>query len=92
MLIGVFLKKSLMREREKLEHPPLFNMGNCGLHLIHRTFETDIQANAQELDKIMKSMYKLFDKSPAKRNIYVIYDIVFYAILRNCSIYFSCRS
>ena len=33
-------------EKEKLEHPSLFNMGSSGLHLIPATFETGTQVSA----------------------------------------------
>ena len=56
-------------EREKHNYAPLFNVGICGLHLIHGAFETGITSNQWEIGKILKSMFKLFNKSPARRDL-----------------------
>ena len=42
---------------------------NCGLHSIHGAFETGMISCGWEINKIMKSMHKLFDKSPARRDL-----------------------
>ena len=58
-------------EREKHYHAPLFNVGSCGLHSIHGTFETGMTSNQWEIAKILKSMFKLLNKSPARRDLYI---------------------
>ena len=63
--------KKLNGEREKPDKPPLYNMGNCGLHAIHGAFEIGFTSVDWELGKITKSMFKLFNKSPARRGIYI---------------------
>ena len=59
------------KERETHEHPPLHNIGSCGLHSIHGAFESGILAVDWEIHKILKSMFKLFHKSPARRDLYL---------------------
>ena len=63
MLIGVSLIRSM--QREKHNHAPLFNVGNCGLHSIHGAFETGMISSQWEIGEILKSMFKLFNKSTA---------------------------
>ena len=58
-------------EREKHNHAPLFNVCSCGLHTIHGAFETGMTSNQWEIGKILKSMFKLFNKSPARRDLYI---------------------
>ena len=58
-------------EREKHNHSPLYNIGSCGLHSIHGAFETGMISCGWEISKIMKSMHKLFDKSPARRDLFI---------------------
>ena len=58
-------------EREKRNHAPLFNVDSCGLHSIHGAFETGMTSNQWGFGKILKSMFKLFNKSPAQRDLYI---------------------
>ena len=58
-------------EREKHNHLSLYNIGSCGLHSIHGAFETGMISCGWEINKIMKSMHKLFDKSPARRDLFI---------------------
>ena len=51
-------------EREKHNHSSLYNMVSCGLHSIHGAFKTGMISCGWEINKIMKSMHKLFDKPP----------------------------
>ena len=48
-------------QREEHNHAPLFNVGCCGLHLIHGAYETGMTSNQWEIGKILKSMFKLFN-------------------------------
>ena len=57
-------------EREKHNYAPLFNVGSCSLHSIHGAFETGMTSNQWEIGKILKSMFKLFNKSLARRDIH----------------------
>ena len=67
MLIGVFDK--INAEREKHDYAPLFNGDSFGLHSVHGAFETGMTSNQWEIGKILKSMFKLFIKSPAQRDL-----------------------
>ena len=58
-------------ERKKHNHGPLSNVGSCSLHSIHGAFETGMTSNQWEIGKILKSMFKLFNKSPARRDLYI---------------------
>ena len=55
----------------KNNHSPLYNIGSCGLHSIHGAFETGMISCGWEINKIMKSMHKLFDKFPARRDLFI---------------------
>ena len=66
----IFVK--LNGEREKHYHSPLYNIGSCGLHSIHGAFETGMISCGWEINKIMKSMHKLFDKSSARRDLFIL--------------------
>ena len=58
-------------EHEKHNHSPLYNIGSCGVHSIHGTFETGMISCGWEINKTMKSMRKLFNKSPARRDLFI---------------------
>ena len=61
MLTGVSLIRS-MQKKKKHNHAAIFNVGSFGLHSIYGTFQTG---------KIFKSMFKLFNKSPTRRDLYI---------------------
>ena len=69
MLIGMSLIRSM--QREKHNYSPLFNVGSCGLHSIHGDFETGMNSNQWQNGKFLKSMFTLFKKSPAGRDLYI---------------------
>ena len=58
-------------QHEKHNHSPLYNFGSCGLHFIHGAFETGMISCGWEISKIMKSVHKLFDKSPARSDVFL---------------------
>ena len=45
------------------------NLGTCGLHTLHNGFQHGKKASGWEL-KSLNAMYKIFDKSPARRADY----------------------
>ena len=69
--VNCLIFDKLNGEREKHNHSPLYNMGSCGLHSIHGAFKTGMISCGWEINKIMKSMHKLFDKSPARRDLFI---------------------
>ena len=58
-------------EREKHNPSSLHNIGSCGHDSIHGAFKTGMISCGWEINKIMKSMHKLFDKSPARRDLFI---------------------
>ena len=62
-------------EKEKY-HAPLFNVGSCDLHLIHGVFETGVTSNQWGFGKILKLMFKLFNKSPARRDYHTLPEVI----------------
>ena len=55
------------------ELPNLLDIGTCGLHVMHRAFRTGFTASGWKLDTILKSLYYLFNESPARRSDYTTY-------------------
>jgi len=51
--------------------PSIVNIGSCGLHVIHGAFKTGVEATDWSLNKILKAMWKIFDDSPARRDMYI---------------------
>ena len=43
----------------------------CSLHILHGAFQTGIMKPGLEIGKILKALYKLFNESPAHRDIYL---------------------
>ena len=43
----------------------------CSLYVVHGAFKSGIEATNWDLKKIMKAMWKIFDDSPARRDIYI---------------------
>ena len=60
----------LNNERNELTLPELLHTGSCGLHILHGSFKTGVNATEWKLVKILKGLYKLFDDSPARRAEY----------------------
>ena len=61
----------LKLHREKNEVPQLMDIGSCGLHVVHGAFETGVKATGWELGKVLKAMWRLFNDSPARRDLYI---------------------
>lgn len=58
------------RELEMPDAPSLLDIGTCGLHVVHGAFRTGINATDWKLDSILRSLYYLFNESPARRSDY----------------------
>ena len=56
-------------ERE-LDYPILLDFGNCGLHRVHGTFQTDAKASGFEISSLLPSLNYLFNDSLARRDDY----------------------
>jgi hypothetical protein len=60
----------LQKHREGEEWPSLLNLGCCSLHVVHGAFQTGVKKTDWELDKILRAMFKIFNDSPARREMY----------------------
>ena len=49
----------------------LINIGSCGLHIVHGAFQTGVQSTGWDIEKVLKAMWRLFQDSPARREIYI---------------------
>ena len=61
----------LFNERIHNEHGvSLVNVGSCGLHTVHNSFQTGGQASGWKVSSLLSSLYYLFKDSPARREDY----------------------
>ena len=63
--------KGMQKEREELEIPVLEDVGSCGLHVVSGAFQNGVKSSEWDLDKVLRAMWKLLDKSPARRGVYL---------------------
>ena len=56
--------------RSENELASFFEIGSCGLHIVHGAFKTGVIATNWELDKVFLAMLKLLNDSPARRDVY----------------------
>ena len=62
------LLSSIMDERQSNDHyRELLDISSCSLHVIHGAFRKGIRETDWGIDSVLKALYNLFDKSPAKR-------------------------
>jgi len=52
------------------ELPTLLNIGTCGLHTVHGSLKAGVKSTDWSTGKILKSLWKLLDESPARREKY----------------------
>ena len=50
--------------------PDVLDIGSCGLHVVHGAFKTGVTATGWKLDQLLRSLWYLFDGSPARRADY----------------------
>ena len=63
--------KMLNEYRSEKEYPTLIDIGCCGLHVIHGSFQTGVKATGWKLDGVLKAMWQIFHDSPARRDVYI---------------------
>ena len=68
MLIGMYSHFILVTEK-KDELSRLINIGSCALHMLHNALQTGIRETDWEVSKVLRAMWKMFDESPARRDI-----------------------
>jgi hypothetical protein len=64
----VFDKVQEMRKEAEL--PVLENIGSCGLHVVSGALHWGVKKSSWPLKKVLQGMFKLFDDSPARRDVY----------------------
>ena len=69
--VNWLILKMLQKEGEEKELSPLEDCGSCGLHVVAGAFQNGIKASAWDLEKVLRAMWKLLDKSPARRGGYI---------------------
>ena len=47
------------------------NIGSCAQHVVHEALKTGMKSSEFDTDKILKSMFWLFDSSPAQGDVYL---------------------
>ena len=57
--------------REDAEWSSLLNLGSCSLLIVHGAFQTGNKATDGEIDKVLKAMWKIFNDSPARRELFI---------------------
>ena len=69
--VNLHFLKNLAESREKKKLLPLFNIGRCGLHVIHISFETGAKIGSDwDLQKLLKAMWKFLQKAPTDKSLY----------------------
>lgn len=58
-------------ERAAGNLPRTINIGSCSLHILHGAFQTGFTNVEWLISVILRAMFKLFDESPARRDIYL---------------------
>ena len=65
-----FLSSFAASTRPDACDPVLFDLGSCGLHVVHGAFQTGHKAAGWTVNELLRSMYGLFKDSPARRADY----------------------
>ena len=63
--------EKLNTAREVNDDPCLADIGSCSLHIVSGSLNAGVTKTSWEIDKIMKSMWRLLSDSPAKRDKYL---------------------
>ena len=57
--------------RSSKDFSSLFVIDSCGFHVIHGALESGTKSTEWDLHKVLPAMWKIFDESPARRDIYM---------------------
>ena len=66
--------EKLKNIRSHEEFPQLFEVGCCGLYVIHGTFQSGVETTEWEIKKNFKGIWRSFHESPARRDTYITID------------------
>ena len=61
-----------LEERFKQEFPDIINIGSCGLHNVHRAFDSDMEVSELSLGKVLKEAWLLSHDSSARRDRFIL--------------------
>ena len=61
----------VVKNREEMELHLLINIGSCGLHIIHGSFETGIEVTDWNIQATAKGVFEILHDSPARRADYI---------------------
>ena len=59
--------RSFCEERKAAELPDLLNIGSCGLHVVHGSFQNGAKESGWNLANILRALWQLFHDTPARR-------------------------
>jgi hypothetical protein len=70
--VNLKFHRDFVSERNALEPeiPSIIEIGSCGLHVVLGAFGTIFESTGWKLDSILKSLYYLFNESPARKADY----------------------
>jgi len=71
--VNISFHNKLFEQRKEMDLPNLLDLGTCGLHIVHRAFQTGANATGWKFDQYLLKEYKLFKDSPARREDFVQY-------------------
>ena len=57
--------------REEKELAQLVIIGSCDLHVVNGAFRTGMMETDWDVHKVVHAVWKLFDESPARRDVYI---------------------
>ena len=60
----------LCESRESNGYPSLVNIGSCGLHIIHGSFQMGAKESGRDIEVLLKTLWNIFRDSPARRADY----------------------
>ena len=56
---------------DKEEHPPFWDIGCCGLHVVSGALDTGVAASSWTIEKVLGAMFSSLHNSPARRAEYL---------------------
>jgi len=65
-----FLESFAASTRPHSTDPQLFDLGSCGLHVVHGAFQTGHKAAGSAVNELLRSLHGVFKDSPARRADY----------------------
>lgn len=70
--VNLKFHRDYVAEREALNPNSSFliDIGSCGLHVVHGAFKTGFDHTGWKVDTTLKSLWYLFNESPARRADY----------------------